>query len=118
MRLVGIGFEKSERGTPQGGVISPLLANIALDGMERQFGIYSRTGKHNPPSKRRRYNKDVAFFRYADDFIIIAPSRDVRANYIIPKVKSSLLTVGLSLNEVKTRIVNVSDGLEESSAKA
>ena len=86
--------------------------------MGRQFGIYSRTDKYNPPSKRRRYNKDVAFFRYTDDFIIIAPSRVVRVNYIIPKVKSSLLTIDLSLNEAKTRIVNVSNGLEEPSAKA
>ena len=62
-----IGFERQKKGIPQGGVIRPLLANIALDGLERQFGIYSRTGKYIPPSHRRGYNKDVALFRYADD---------------------------------------------------
>ena len=107
-----VGFERTEKGTPQGGVISPLLANIALDGMERQFGIYSRTGTYLSPSKRRKNNKDVAFFRYADDFIVVAPSRGVIVNYIIPKVKSFLQSVGLLLNEGKTRIVNVSDGFE------
>lgn len=107
-----VGFERTEKGTPQGGVISPLLANIALDGLERQFGIYSRTGKYKSPSIRSGYNKDVSLFRYADDFIIFAPSRGVLVDYVIPKIKSSLLTVGLSLNEAKTRIVNVSDGFK------
>jgi len=62
-----VGFERTKKGTPQGGVISPLLANIALDGLERQFGIYSRTGKYKPPSCGSGTDKDVAFFRYADD---------------------------------------------------
>jgi len=55
-------------------------------------------------------DKDVAFFRYADDFIVIAPSREVITRYIIPKVKSFLLEIGLNLNEAKTRIVNISEG--------
>ena len=107
-----VGFERTKKGTPQGGVISPLLANIALDGLERLFGIYSRTGKYRPPSCRNRMDKDVAFFRYADDFIIIAPSREVITRYIVPKVKSFLLEIGLSLNEAKTRIVNISEGFK------
>ncbi len=107
-----IGFERTEKGTPQGGVISPLLANIALDGLERQFGIYTRTGKYKAPSQRNGYDKDVAVFRYADDFIVLAPSREVLVNYVIPKVESFLSTVNLSLNEGKTRIVNVSDGFK------
>ncbi len=110
--ISGIGFEKTEKGTPQGGVISPLLANIALDGLERQFGIYTRTGNYKKPSVRGGQDKNVAFFRYADDFIILAPSREVIVNYIIPKVKDFLFKVGLSLNEGKTRIVNVSDGFK------
>lgn len=105
-----IGFERTKKGTPQGGVISPLLANIALDGLERQFGIYTKTGNYKPPSHRSGFDKDVAFFRYADDFIILAPSREVLVDYIIPKVKSFLLKVDLKLNEAKTRIVNVSEG--------
>ena len=107
-----IGFEKTERSTPQGGVISPLLANIALDGLERQFGLYWKTGSYKVPSRRSGYDKDLALYRYADDFIILAPSREVLIEYVIPKVKSFLLTIGLSLNKAKTRIVNVSEGFK------
>nr|MDO8108695.1 group II intron reverse transcriptase/maturase [Candidatus Sigynarchaeota archaeon] len=106
------GFEKSERGTPQGGVISPLLANIALDGMERLFGALSKTNKYQCPSRRKGMDKDVAVFRYADDFIILGPSRYVLTSYVIPKVRGFLATVGLTLKEAKTRIVNVSEGFE------
>jgi len=110
--ISSIGFERTLKGTPQGGVISPLLANIALDGLERQFGIYSRYGRYLVPAKRTGSNKDVAVFRYADDFIVLAPSKDVLVNYVIPKVTSFLGTVGLNLNDAKTRIVNISEGFE------
>ncbi len=107
-----IGFERTVKGTPQGGVISPLLANIALDGMERQSGIYTRTGNYIPPSRRTGMNKDIALFRYADDFIILAPSKDILVNYVIPKIKVFLSRIGLELNKAKTRIMNVSEGFK------
>jgi RNA-directed DNA polymerase len=107
-----VGFESIERGTPQGGVISPLLANIALDGLERQFGIFSKTGRYKPPSNRAGTDKQVCLFRYADDFIVLAPSKKVLERYVVGKVKSFLSAAGLSLNEMKTRIVNVADGFE------
>nr|MDO8086901.1 reverse transcriptase domain-containing protein [Candidatus Sigynarchaeum springense] len=99
-----------EKGTPQGGVISPLLANIALDGLERQFGIYSANGKYLVPSHRRGISKDVAVYRYADDFIVLAPSREVLETHVIPKVREFLATMGLDLNDAKTRVVNVEEG--------
>jgi len=107
-----IGFERTMKGTPQGGAISPLLANIALDGLERQFGIYTRTGNYKSPAHRSGQDKDVALFRYADDFIILAPSKESLINYILPKVRIFLSKVGLSLNEGKTRILNVSEGFK------
>ena len=107
-----VGFELIKKGTPQGGVISPLLANIALDGLERQFGIYTRTGNYIGPSHRSGQNKDIALFRYADDFIILAPSKEILVNYVIPKVKSFLLEIGLNLNEAKTHVVNLSEGFK------
>jgi len=107
-----IGFERTERGTPQGGVISPLLANIALDGLERQFGIYSKTGTYLNPARRRGKNKDVALFRYADDFIALASSREVLVEHVIPRVKVFLSSVGLNLHESKTRVLNILEGVE------
>jgi RNA-directed DNA polymerase len=57
----------SEAGTPQGGVISPLLANIALDGLERAFGSEGPEGKPVQPALRKGPNKGLNLIRYADD---------------------------------------------------
>lgn len=107
-----VGFSPTLKGTPQGGVISPLLANIALDGLERLFGIYTKTGNYYQPSARAGLNKGVAVFRYADDFIVLAPSKEVLVNHVIPTIKVFLSKIGLDLNEAKTRVVNVSDGFD------
>ena len=108
--ITRIGFEKSRRGTPQGGVISPLLANIALDGLERIFNIYTRSGNYIPPSHRSGQNKHIALFRYADDFIVLAPSKEILIKYVIPKIKDFLSLIGLELNDAKTQVRNVSEG--------
>jgi len=107
-----VGFEMTEKGTPQGGVISPLLANITLHGMERMFGIYSRTNRYLSPRKRRGYNKHVLLFRYADDFIVLAPSKEILEFHVIPKVMAFLAEAGLNLNSTKTRVVNIAQGFE------
>jgi hypothetical protein len=49
------------------GVISPLLANVALDGMERLFGAEDKRGRYVPPSFRRGSNRGISLVRYADD---------------------------------------------------
>lgn len=105
-----VGFKTSNRGSPQGGVISPLLANIALDGLERLFSIYTRNGTYKSPSIRSGMDKFVLVYRYADDFLIFALSRDIIIEYVIPKVKKFLAGIGLELNEAKTRVTNISDG--------
>ena len=105
-----IGFERTDRGTPQGGVISPLLANIALDGMERLFGIYTRTGRYIGPSRRTGPNKDVSVFRYADDFVVVAPTRDVIETHVMPKLGAFLAGAGLEFSESKTKIRHITGG--------
>jgi len=65
----------NNRGTPQGGVISPILCNIALDGMQRLID------KHNSKGNIRKFNKGMGvrilhLIRYADDFVILSPSKD------------------------------------------
>lgn len=100
----------SEKGTPQGGVISPLLANIALDGMERLFGSETPTGQYLSPKERTGKNKGLSLIRYADDFVVIAPTRETLENYVLPTLKEFLATKGLSFNEAKTRIVHRTEG--------
>lgn len=62
-------------GTPQGGPLSPLLANIALDGMERLFGAEDARGRYVRPSLRRGPNRGVSLIRYADDLVVTAPTQ-------------------------------------------
>jgi RNA-directed DNA polymerase len=107
-----IGFSTTSKGTPQGGPISPLLANIALDGMERIFGIYNKYGNYTNPSQRRGLNKQLALYRYADDFIVTALSKEILEDYVLPKLQDFLSSVGLSLNLAKTKIVNISEGFD------
>jgi len=85
-------FHATTSGVPQGGVISPLLANIALDGLER-LCRESRCG----------------FIRYADDFIVTARRREDLVK-LKPHIEEWLKKRGLILNAEKTRIVSIQDG--------
>jgi group II intron reverse transcriptase/maturase len=104
-------------GTTQGGIISPLLANIALHGLEEYIKNwyadvwYPMTGKK--PSVGKRYRKQmVGVCRYADDFVITAPNREDIEE--IEKEVSIWLEkeAGLKLSKAKTRITNSTSGFE------
>lgn len=99
----------SPTGTPQGGVISPLLANIALNGMERLFGA-ERNGKQVRPTKRKGLDRGIKLIRYADDFVVTAPSKEVLESHVLPTLGTFLAERGLELSEAKTRIVHVDEG--------
>ncbi len=95
-------FEDTEAGTPQGGVISPLLANIALDGMVRFI-------KTMYPKKKNVVQATI--IRYADDFVVISPSLE-----IIEQCKTAisewLKPVGLEIKPEKTRICHTLNPIE------
>lgn len=101
---------ETETGTPQGGIASPLLANIALTGLERAFGCERPDGTPVAPAWRRGNDRGVNLIRYADDFVVTAPSREVLEAYVLPKVAGFLAARGLALSAAKTRIVHVDDG--------
>jgi RNA-directed DNA polymerase len=100
-------FEKSLAGTPQGGVISPLLANIALDGMirdlEKQFPKICKYGGKINGKYVNIQKPPIRIIRYADDFVVLHPELEV-----IYKAKEAIETwlkpVGLELKPEKTRI--------------
>ena len=103
-------FDSTASGTPQGGVISPLLSNIALDGIEKVIGDWAENqdlkrpdGKPLDSKKKRRLS--VNFVRYADDFVVMNHNACV-----IEKCKeiigSFLAERGLELSEAKTKIVH------------
>jgi RNA-directed DNA polymerase len=103
-------FSPTDTGTPQGGVISPLLANVALDGMERLFDAEYADGRPKSPAFRRGLNKGIAVIRYADDFVITAPTREVLETYARPRIERFLQERGLVLSEAKTRTVHITEG--------
>ena len=86
--VVEVGFfSPTDTGTPQGGVISPLLANVALDGMERLFDAEYADGRPKAPAFRKGINKGIAVIRYADDFVTTAPTREVLETYARPRLE-------------------------------
>lgn len=91
-------FPTSE-GTPQGGIISPVLANLTLDGMEQ--AIRSRI-------KIRR--DQVNFIRYADDFVVTARTKETLEQIVKPAVVAFLAERGLELSEQKTTITHIEAG--------
>lgn len=82
------GWQPTERGTPQGGVISPLLANIYLDPLDHQMEGAGRK-----------------MVRYADDFVILC-GNEAEAQAVLEEVRAWVKEAGLSLHPEKTRIVN------------
>ena len=92
----------TKAGTPQGGIISPVLMNLTLDGMESLF--------QNLFPKKRGYK--VNFIRYADDFIVTAKSKETILDVIIPAIKQFLTPRGLSLSEEKTKITHINEGFD------
>ena len=105
-------YFQTKSGTPQGGIISPLLANIALDGIERLFGAENSKGNYTPPSHRRNENRGLSLIRYADDFVVTASSREKIVSYVLPKLRTFLKERGMELNEAKTRIVHRDEGFD------
>lgn len=95
----------TEAGTPQGGIISPVLANIALDGLEVELA------KVFPASTVKGRKAKVNFIRYADDFIITGASPEVleKAKVI---TQQFLKVRGLTLSPEKTKMVNISEGFD------
>jgi len=99
-------FHPTEQGTPQGGIISPVLANLALDGMERMLADRFARGW-----RTRRRNK-VHLVRYADDFVITGSSKELLENEVKPLVSAFLAERGLELSEEKTTITRIEDGFD------
>jgi len=104
----GKGFVPTEEGTPQGGVISPLLLNVALHGLEEAAGArYRKTG----PQAGITMPGAPVLVRYADDFAVCCQSRQ-QAEQIKARLAEWLQPRGLAINEDKTRIVHLSEGFD------
>ncbi len=97
----------TEAGTPQGGIISPTLANCALDGLETAL----QTHFGSKGSRKAGLHK-VNLVRYADDFVITGSSRELLENDVKPLVESFLAARGLVLSRDKTKITAITEGFD------
>ena len=88
----------TESGVPQGGLISPILANMALDGLGRIL-------------ESKYKGRKVNYIRYADDFLITSDTREL-AEEIIEVIRPFLKERGLELSHEKTRITHIDDGFD------
>ncbi len=101
----------TKAGTPQGGIISPILANMTLDGIESAIASKYYTNKNGKTDKSRHNPHKVNFVRYADDFIVTADSEET-AKEIAELIKSFLEERGLELSEEKTLITHIDKGFD------
>jgi len=96
----------TEEGTPQGGIASPVLANLALDGLEK------RIREKYPKATYWRHQAKVNVVRYADDFIITGATKEILEGEVKPLVEAFLQVRGLELSPEKTHITHIKDGVD------
>ena len=99
-------FHTTQEGTPQGGIISPVLANLTLDGMERLLSEkFSNASRHTARGK-------VHLVRYADDFVITGSSKELLETQVKPLIEQFLVERGLELSQEKTSTTHIEDGFD------
>ena len=91
-------FYHTDKGAPQGAIISPLLANMTLDGIEKIL-------------KKRFPKMKVHFIRYSDDFLVVVPSKEI-ADEVREIIREFLAIRGLELSPEKTVITHIDDGFD------
>ena len=108
-KFLKAGFMENERrhptklGTPQGGIISPTLAVMALSGIE---------AKLVSTSQRQRNREKINFIAYADDFVVTAATEQLLKEKVLPTLVAALKEVGLELSKEKTRITSIEKGFD------
>lgn len=98
----------TETGTPQGGIISPCLANVTLNGLETQLKRHLA----NKLGVTKAKDTKVQCVRYADDFVILAASKELLEEEVKPWVEQFLSVRGVALSCEKTRITHITEGFD------
>ena len=96
----------TEKGTPQGGPISPVLANLTLNGMEQLLR------ETFPDGSKVQSKARVHTIRFADDFVVTGASEDVLKQTVIPQIETFLNQRGLKLSTEKTVITHIDEGFD------
>jgi RNA-directed DNA polymerase len=101
-------------GTPQGGILSPLLANIALSVLDEHYArAWAAMGDGNQRYRRRKRGEATyRLIRYADDFILVVKGERHHAHALLDEVAQVIAPLGLRLAPDKTRVVHIDDGFD------
>lgn len=98
----------TEAGTPQGGIISPCLANATLNGLEAQLKCHLV----QQMGKTKAQQAKVYVVRYADDFVVTAASKELLEDEVKPWVEQFLSVRGVALSQAKTQITHINQGFD------
>jgi len=104
----------TDTGTPQGGILSPLLANIALSVLDEHFARkWEALGSPSSRARRRRSGVPaMRIVRYADDFVVMINGQRQDAEALWSEVGLVLAPMGLRLSEAKTRVCHIDEGFD------
>ena len=109
------GPRSTEAGTPQGGILSPLLANIALSVLDEWFATFWETEAATPWQRTKRRRQGLANYRlvrYADDFVVLIHGEREDAASLRDQIADVLAPMGLVLSEAKTSITHIDKGFD------
>jgi RNA-directed DNA polymerase len=107
--------EETYTGTPQGGILSPLLANIALSALDDhldQIWRQQMSGSYQRRKRRRNGKANFKLIRYADDFVIMVSGDRRHAEELREEVAAVLEPLGLRLSPEKTAVVHIDEGFD------
>jgi len=102
-------YSDTEAGTPQGGIISPCLANLALNGLA---SMLKKKFMNRKVVNGKEINNRLHTIVYADDFIITGKSKELLEQEVLPEVREFMYKRGLTLSEEKTLITHLKDGFD------
>jgi len=97
---------ETRAGTPQGGIISPVIANMTLDGLDA--AVHASIGR----SKLARRTAKIHVIRYADDFVVTCASKEILETQVLPAIRRFMADRGLELSDEKTRITHITEGFD------
>ncbi|MFG2261293.1 group II intron reverse transcriptase/maturase [Streptomyces mirabilis] len=104
-------FRESRTGTPQGGILSPLLANVALSVLDEYFARRHRE-QRRMTRQQRRGEPSFRLIRYADDWVALVRGDRADAEAIRDEAAEALSTMGLRLSEEKTTLAHIDEGFD------
>jgi RNA-directed DNA polymerase len=105
----------TKTGTPQGGILSPLLANVALSVLDEHFAEAWQTTMASDLDRQRRRRRGQPMYRlvrYSDDFVVMVSGTKAHAEALKGEVAAVLSTVGLRLAEEKTSVCHIDEGFD------